>query len=475
MAEILKRQFDLLTFKVSLDTSEPQTRVCCELEGRVGEDFDRIDQWEFCADQMGLPERLERRQTLYLGYDFRLPDALLAGLRQAMASENPEGRPLWLHLVKPYGYLGMVPWERLLQPKLKVPILRLPDLLANPPRETPSVLDVVLCSSLPVAKESFMVIDHLTQIAKRILEAVPRRTTIHVFTDREWYPRIEDRLHGLELLGGPVLLHNPEAAPDYPAPEATLRVGDRPGVIENPWLLWIRDALEGCSIDIAHFVCHGYLSRDRGALAFSETPVRNKDRLMARFVGAAELTAFLTQIGAWSAAFSSTEHNYSEMGLRQLADTIAQMRPGPVIHHEIPLDLGGQALAGVYRFLFGPTFESPPASPALFTYCHPSRLSAEPEARIQARYTVGVAPESPGEVPSDPMLESIFEAEDNVPAWIAASERFLEQQNLELRKLAREPGREKRGRTAEGLRETLRQIQDIVVKVARTTRSGGRP
>lgn len=474
MAEMLKRQFDLLTLKVSLNTAETPTRVRCELEGRVGADFDRLDGREFPVSELGLPERLERRQSLYQGYDFRLPDELRSWLGDLIARENPEKVPLWLHLAKPYGYLGMVPWERLLQPILDLPILRLPDFLANPPRETPSVLDVVLCSSLPAAKESFMVIDHLSQMAQRVLEAVPRRTSIHMFTDLEWYPQLRSRVQDLGLLGGPVLVHDPEAAASYLAPESSLRIGNRRGGIENPWLLWIRDALAGSSIDIAHFVCHGYLSGDQGALAFSETPLRNQDLQLARFVGAAELTAFLTQVGAWSAAFSSPEHNYCEMGLRQLADSIAQMRPGPIIHHEIPRDFDGQALAGVYRFLFGPALEPPPASPALLTYCHPSRLSADPEARSQARYTLRAAAKASVEAPSHPTFKSLFEVEENLPSWIAASERFFEQQNLQLRKLAEDPGRERQHNTEE-LRQTLEQIQEIIAKAAASTRSGGQP
>lgn len=473
MAEMLKRQFDLLTLKVSLNTSGPQAIVHCALEGRVGENFDALHGWDFPASDLGLPERLERRQSLYQGYDFSLPAEFRAGLSQALAEENPENHPLWLHLAKPYGYLGMVPWERLLQSDLKLAILRLPDFLANPPRETPSVLDVVLCSSLPLAKESFMVIDHLTQMAQCILDAVPRQTTIHMFTDREWFPQLRSRVNSLGL-DGPVVVHDPEAAANYPAPKATVRVGTRQGGIENPWLLWIRDALKGRSIDIAHFVCHGYLSGDLGALAFSETPVRNQDRSLARFVGATELTAFLTQVGAWSAAFSSPEHNYCEMGLRQLADAIAQMRPGPIIHHEIPTDFDGQALAAAYRFLFGPALEPPPASPALFTYCHPSRLSNAPEARSRARYTLGAAAEVAGKALAHPAFKSLFEVEENLPSWIAASERFFEQQSLQLRKMAQEPGSE-RQRNTDGLRQTLEQIQEIIAKAAVTTRAGGKP
>jgi hypothetical protein len=161
------------------------------------------------------------------------------------------------------------------------------------------------------------------------------------------------------------------------------------------------------------------------------------------------------------------------MGLRQLADTIAQMRPGPIIHHEIPEDADGQALSGVYRFLFGPALESPPLSPALFTYCHPSRLGAEPSTRSQARYTVGAPAKPAGEASSHLVFKSLFDVEENIPSWIAASERFFEQQNLQLEKMARQPGGG-RQRTADGLRQTLEQIEEIITKAADTTRAGGK-
>lgn len=475
MAEILKREYDLLTLKVSLDTADRETRVTCDLEGMAEGQFGRLDGWVLSADDMGLPDHLEARRTLYGGYAFRLPEHLVEGLRQAIGSVEPSGQPLWLHLVKPYGYLGMVPWERLLQPALQIPLLRLPDFLADPPRETPSVLDVVLCTSLPTAKESFMVVDRLTEMIPGILAAVPRRTTIHLFTDAEWHPSLEHRLKEMGLLEGPVELHDPQEAGPYAAPEATLQVRDRPGAIENPWLLWIRDALKGQSIDIAHFICHGFLSRDRGALAFSETPLRNEDRRMARFVGAAELTAFLTQTGAWSVAFSSPENNYSEMGLRQLADAIAQLRPGPVVHHEITGDSGGAALAGVYRFLFGPAPQEPPASPALFTYCHPSRVTGKPKARtLFSRAAFQRIVNSAENVPSHPLLKKIFQKDENVPSWIAASQRFIEQQNLDLLKLSGETGA-KAEKAVEGMRQTLKQIQDVIARAADTTRRGGKP
>lgn len=486
MAYILKRQFELLVLKISLDTSQSETMVRFEIESKVEGEFVRLDKREISALEMNLPDRLERRATLYQGYSFQLPDEIVSWVKDTMQQENPQQCPLWLHLAKPYGFLGMVPWERLLQPHLKLPMLRLPDFLANPPRESPSVLDVILCGSLPKAKESFMVIEHLSRMTEGILNTVPRRTTIHVFVDQEHYDEMKYHFQSKGLPDGSVILYDPGNASSYAPPEATLRVSDRSGRIDNPWLLWIRDSLGGRSIDIAHFVCHGYLALDRGAMAFSESPTLNEDRRMARFVGAAELTAFLTQVGAWSVAFSSPENNYCEMGLRQLADTIAQLRPGPVVHHELPLDINCQAVIDMYRFLFGPPSEAPPLSPALFTYCHPLRVATLHGEVAKLCYSLGVLPVDKQTVPigsvlgsllgtstNDSSLGPIYEKEENVPGWIAASERFLEQQNLEIHKMKHDLSGGK-SKQILGLEDTLKQIQEIVANVADNTGFGGK-
>jgi len=486
MAVILKRKFDLLVLKVSLDTSQSETMLSCEIEGKVDGELAQLDQRKFPALEMNLPDRLERRATLYQGYNFQLPDEIVSWVKNTMLQENQQQRPLWLHLVKPYGFLGMVPWERLLQPHLNLPMLRLPNFLANPPRESPSVLDVILCGSLPAAKESFMVMEHLSHITEGILNTVPRRTTIHVFVGQDHYHELKNSFQQKGLLDGSVILYDPENASSYAPLEATLQVSDRSGRIDNPWLLWIRDSLGGRSIDIAHFVCHGYLALDRGAMAFAESPTRNEDRRMARFVGAAELTAFLTQVGAWSVAFSSPENNYCEMGLRQLADTIAQLRPGPVVHHELPLDITCQAVIDIYRFLFGPPSEAPPLSPALFTYCHPLRLATLHGEVAKPCYSRRVIPEAKETVPSgvvlgshmgtvtsDSVLGSIYDKEENVPGWIAASERFLEQQNLEIHKMKLDLSGGK-SRQLVGLEDTLKQIQEIVANFADNTGFGGK-
>jgi hypothetical protein len=420
--------------------------------------------------EMGIPDRIDRRQALYQGYDFHIPESLSGPLSHRLAVEPPD-RPLWLSLVKPYGYLGMVPWERLLQPRLGRSILRLPEYVSRPPRETSSALDVVLCGSGPISKEFFSIAGHLVEMVDRIQQAVPRRTTIHVFVDRSVYEQLpvswQDR-------AGPVRLYPPKEAERYVVPDSDSRVTDPGGRLESPWLLWMRDALGKRSVDVVHFLCHGYLSRDRGALAFAQSPLKNEDQSMARFVGAPELTTFLTQVGAWSTGFTSPENNYSEMGLRLLADNLAQSRPGPVLHHEVTRDPEFIALAAAYRFLYSRSPEPPPRSPALLLYCQPSYVA--PEQPLTRGLPTKAAFEAP-------MTEAVFAAEENVPSWVAATERYVEQYEFRRsEKTAPAPaGRRTRGFGAvkeatappDPVQDTLRQIQEIVARAAANRTTGG--
>ncbi|HEX7184094.1 MAG TPA: hypothetical protein VF756_19850 [Thermoanaerobaculia bacterium] len=445
-----------LVLSVSLDTSGRQAEVCCLLKRNE----ERVDEWRFSAERMGLPEALDRRKALYQGYEFEIPAEVLDAMKGWM---DPH-RPLWLRLERPSGYLRLVPWEQLLGPRLGVPILRLPDFETEPPRESPRSLDILLCASAPEAKQSFPLVDTLDRITGRILQilaAVPRRTTLHVFVDAAAHAPLKARWEGTGKLGAAIQLYAPESAAPYGESDPASRIKDSMGRIESPWLLWMRDSLRGSRIDVAHFVCHGYLSEDRGALAFAESPLRNEDERMARFVWVAELSLFLTQIGAWSAVFSSPENNYSEMGLRLLADNLAQSRPGPVLHHELRLDPVCVALARAYQFLYGPSGAPPPASPSLLLYCQPSLLEAPVMRAATRSFAVG-----PEETPAQHSLRTLYETDENVPAWVAAAERSIEQVNLRLQKMAAAPGQSRGKAELDPVQETLRQIQEIVARAA---------
>ena len=468
MAEQLIRQFDLLTMRFAMELSGDDPVIGVQLEGRNDGAMERLYEWSIEASEIGIPERLDRAATTYRGCTFTIPSRVLDDLRYVIAESNYQGRPLWLHLAKPIGYLNLVPWEELLQSALEMPILRVPDFLANPPRESVQKLEVALCGSVPMAKAEFTAADHLYNMAQHLLETVPRRTTVHVFCDASIFLEVRHRVKSSGLHD--VHVHDPDGATSIMSSEERYGLTTRSTRVRNPWLLWMLEALNGRSVDMVHFLAHGYTSRDAGALAFAESPIENEDRRSARFVGASELLAFLTQVGAWCAAFSSPEQNYSEMGLRLLADTIAQMRPGPVLHHEMRLDEDRAALAGAYRFLFDRDSHAPPSSPALFTYCHPSFLNpAEAPGRIKRSVFPG-ADDGPQFEKYD-IIDNVYDQAESIPAWMSSSQRYLEQRRKDVEQMSRldRTPREKSRRVhidnAAVIEETLQQIEKTLGEV----------
>jgi hypothetical protein len=452
MAAFLKRQYDLVDLKISLESTGSRTDFRCILEATHEGKLRQVRQWVAPIQELHLPARMERRVSDWTDYVF--PAAVLDELRLALFEElNYEG-VLWIHLERPYGILGMFPWEEKLQRALNRPILRLPDFIVRPPLETPLSLDVLICASAPLAKGPFEVADVVQKLVQKIQGSVTRRTRIHLFTDMPVYAELQ--AHPLPQ----VVAYSPESAASYGMTEPTTNLPDLADRLENPWLQWMRDSLKGRSIDVAHFICHGYLSVDRGAVALAESPVRNQDSQMARFIGTSEFLTFLTQIGAWSAAFTTPHNCFSRSGLRLFVDTLAQLRPLSVIYHDLGLDPGASALAAAYRLLFSPQPEIPPSDPSLFVYCQPFRVAGQPRQ---------VSAPASASAPS-PDLEAVVQASDNLPAWLAASQRYLDQCEWKLRRIEQgepEAASPELMMEQQGIREALRRIQSAVTTLAK--------
>lgn len=420
MAQLLKRQYDIVVLKTGLIDArrdEPDVRFTlqCKLEGSL----ENIREWRGHTGAMGLRERFDPRQlSSSAPPPIFLPGDLLDDLKAWFTQETEGARPLWVHLVKPYGALRFVPWERLLGETLEVPILMLPDFIFPPPREAAAVLDVVLCGSAPLGHEEGSVYHAVRVAARRILEGTPRRTRLHVFVDKQFVEFLKNEWNSVGRLGNEILVYDHTIAAKYVEEDPSSRLVDSAGVLRSPWLLWMREALRGWGVDVVHFCCHGYLSRDRGALLFAQSPLERSERYLAGPVGTTELQTFLTQTGAWSSVFTSLPDNFSEPGLRALADQIAQSRPGPMMMHSLGRDPDGGALAAGYHFLFGTAPEPAPRSTALFMYCQPS---------LQVQRTDDLSP-----------LGALFAGDENASPWIASTERFAEQVQLRYQELARD-------------------------------------
>lgn len=394
MVERFKQQYDLAVLRLYLDRSDPEQFPLGQVVFEFEQSETPVLRLTADAKSIGVPASLQelRRQYHYSEPNFQLPSTV----RQNLSFNLAPQQPLWLELARPYGNLPVVPWERLLHPHVQRPILRLPYFTLQPTINIDS-LELVLCASTPEAKSLFGLSDIIERITRIVLESLQMYAVVHIFTDMGYYSALQERLRGLPAnpAEGQVILHNPQETANFAPPGRNSSISETPGQIDSPWLRWMSQALAGRGIDIVHFICHGYLSSDQGVLAFAETPLQNVDQAWARFVGAQQLTTFLTQSGAWGITFTSPESNFSKSGLRLLADQIARLRPGTVLLHEADEDDNRMtALASAYRFLLsGTQLTNLPDSAALNLYCHPAQIQQFRETLLVTKSFQPVAEE----------------------------------------------------------------------------------
>jgi hypothetical protein len=448
MAELLKRENDILTLKVELLAFE---HVRCTLQFHSGGPLQSQVLWEGTVSSLGIPPASERTgsglRNRLNSASFQLPGVLLHSIEQGLhtwCSEGPGREPaLWVHLVKPYGALRYLPWERLLFKALNVPVLMLPDFIFPPPRESTSDLNIALCASAPLDSEDSPMHQALWIAIQSIIQGCGKRIRLHVFIDAVMY----DNLRGNLNLTDDIVLYDPRQAAPFVADDLSSRLVDRTGTLRSPWLLWMREALKNVSTDVVHFVCHGHLSGATGAMLFAQSPLTRTERYLAGPVGCTELSGFLTQIGAWSTAFSAPGDNHSPAGLRALADEIAQTLPGPMMLFD-PRHGDPHELEAGYRFVHAPRPQSPPRAQGLYLYCQPYLLlntdhdtvaddvlehieqHAERYAR-NAEQSATVRMSRPGDGAADIPRKS-------VSAVTAATERLAEQVQLQYQQVLRD-------------------------------------
>jgi hypothetical protein len=465
MALRLVEQSNLAVLQLSIDRSNPEfarTGGCAVFTLQVSGEtvFELICP---CKD-MNLPLTLRQAANLrYSEPEYRIPEYVLHGIEDALIGVLGEGVPLWLEFTDDCGNLPLVPWERLLEPTLNIPILRLPYFSLKPFSSATSCLDIVVCASMPAAKSPFPVEEIVDNLTRRIQEVVRRdMMIIHVFSDAAVYPNLQYLLKGrfAPRDGSGIRLYNPERARRYSIPEPSSNIQETPEDLGSPWLQWIVDSLGHRSADVVHFICHGYLNSQQGALAFAESPVVDEDRRLARFVGPQQLTTFTQRIGAWSIGFSSPENNFSAPGLRLLADQIARLRPGPVLIHETIVDSNLIDVGEAYRFLYNAEQDTLPSSAAVGLYSHPARvrqlspdIAQTEQAQELSDYTLAKG-----------QTLQILEAHMNTPVWVASSQRYLEQSAAEV--LSAGQSSAAQSPTQAGEEEALKLLADVLERHA---------
>lgn len=398
--EQLQRQYDLKVLRLRLAGSGPGTQIVFELScGGSGQ----VTSLTVPIEAIGLPSDADAsaESSAQLAEErFHLPEPAAGAIRDAVRADAPGGAPLWLRLSWPTGLLAAVPWERLLQPLLGVPVLRLPYHLISP-RAPQQELDCVICVSASI-RPSGPHADLLDRFIEHIPPDLAQYATFHLFADSTLFPEVA---RAGKQYAGAYRIHI------HPPPQ------DRHSRRGNPWLTWIRQALGDRSADVVHFLCDCYRLREQGALVLAGSPFDDARSGSAEPLFAADLVELLNATGAWSVAFTSLPDAVSAAAMRLLQDQLARLRPGPVLLHEMKHPDSRQALDAAYRFLYLEG-QPPPNSPAVSLYTHPfpsmgGRTDDASEHLLNA-YTLAER------------LGDRLTGRGDRPAWIAASQRVLE-------------------------------------------------
>lgn len=331
--------------------------------------------WRIQAKSLGVPENLDPDTTLELN----LTAPVLSGLRANLAKEPP-ALPLWLRFAKPHGYLGVLPWERVLTEALNRPVLRLPDLLERA-HENRDVLEVAVCFDPDPETLLEKASEQIRLVVDTIMRASPRaQTRINLFTTARWTSSFKTT-----GLGSRVQIHNPDATtfgnvlvrqPNEAAPGGL-------SPLQSPWSIWMCRALGTRSLDAIHFICDSDMTDFGPALTMSGSPSTKLQLSVWSYMDAMELAALLTQTGAWAALFSSPPGSSGGATLALAADALAHTRPTSVLYQ--PLQTSEQALAfrAACAFLFSPRASAAPSLREGFLYCQPTGVAAHANLEIR--------------------------------------------------------------------------------------------
>jgi hypothetical protein len=135
MAEALKRQYDIVALRVAMSNAS-RNDVTFTLQAKVDDELRDLKSWRTTVDALGLDSHSGQRPTQRVLDRPDLPGRMLAFIRNYYETDPRGRRPLWVHVVAPYGALRFVAWERVLGRALSVPVLMLPDFIFPPPLDT---------------------------------------------------------------------------------------------------------------------------------------------------------------------------------------------------------------------------------------------------------------------------------------------------------------------------------------------------
>lgn len=360
-----KGDHDLIVLRITLTLADGKPQVMFDLTGygKIREQGRR--NWRFALAEIGVSETLSPESTQYPN-TMTLPLQVQDGLKAGLALMNPAANlPLWLDLVRPYGFLGILPWEQVLSQLLERPVLRLPDFLERP-RENSDVLEAAILFDPQPSTSPESAAGQLKIIVDEMLAGSPRtQTRIHVFSNAACGKALATASFDKR-----VVVHVPgentagETAPD--------KCDDPFG--HSPWFHWMGAALKGRSLDAVHFVCRARATESACGLLLCNSPFSHEQQTLS-WIDICDVGNALIRLGAWAAMFSPPSDDPEAGAMALVADAFAQSRPGSVLFHLAAPDTA-KDLRESFGFLFSPGPSSPPKLTGGFLYCQPATVAA---------------------------------------------------------------------------------------------------
>lgn len=437
-------------------------------------------------DDFGIPLALT---DVSVDAAFTIPAELERVLGEALGEPAPSH--LWLQLVEPFGYLGLVPWERLVKERFGVGVVRLPTMtLAR--RKPKDSLEVTILVAVPNPKRTSdlgtslhgkkvavtsrlkpssrygdsgrrsgpgsISAHDVDRLVHAVLRGCPRaNTTINVITTPWIWHDLRAMWRGRDW---PVNLHDA-----YQLRDAVQRSTDRGALAQTPWLRTLEAAQQGEQADVVHLVCSASVTDTAARLVVAD-PLSTSTNVSSRYVSLRTLMATLDEVGAWSVCLTAPPGDSVAPQLRYVASRLAELRPGPILMTDLGADPECAEVEAGYRFLYSTRPSEPPILTHGLVSCEPYRVATSaPEISLVTQVVEAPLAEQPKETAAALM------AKDTTPIWVAAAQRFIEQRQVELARFEDEAADDSRNPEAaavkRGVKWALATIQDVLESQAK--------
>lgn len=436
MAQMLMREWRLAVLRVELNLTERQPTVDINLLRFPDGVREVIYSWSEPPDAFGLP--LTGREIADAELSVHAP--LSSEIADLMGADPFYGEAaLWLHLTKPHGYLGAIPWERDLLEYASYPVIRLPDRLpiTRRPDHTFNIAVVVGDQF----GDSTWAIEYLWTMLEQLIPRVPRSTEVHIFADRSRHAEFIEFANQFDR--SELVVHDPATADDAVAESAhrAEKRAERGSRTTRPrrsqhepgrtWAAWLGAEMRSRSASAVIALGGAALDGDEPALRLTASPNAQDATKTSTPVSPSELASLADQLGAAIFCVVNSPHE-PQLAARMLADHLGVDRPGPTLFSAAGSGADGldpgYALANTLCALVEPETDQPLLGDrSLFGYLQPSLI----ESRLSETFpaTDDEATEHEQDEVTQRSTQNELEA---VPAWVGAADRFIDTTRADL-------------------------------------------